>query len=60
VDRPHASPAPLLTVRDVAGLLRVSTATIYALAARGELPPVRISNALRFRSEDVDGFLGRR
>src|SRR5262249_21651972 len=38
VDRPHAPPASLLTVRDVAGLLRVSTKTIYALAARQELP----------------------
>jgi excisionase family DNA binding protein len=43
----------------VAGLLRVSTATIYALAARHELPHVRVSNALRFRPEDVKGFRDR-
>ena len=36
------APAALLTVREVATLLRVSTATIYALAARQELPHLRI------------------
>jgi excisionase family DNA binding protein len=58
VDRPHASRGleALLTVREVATLLRVSTATIYALAARQELPHVRVSNALRFRPEDVRAF----
>jgi excisionase family DNA binding protein len=59
VDRPHAPPAPLLTVADLAELLQVSTKTVHALAARQELPHVRISNSLRFRSEDVAGFLGR-
>ena len=47
-----------MTVREVAALLRVSTWTIYALAARQELPHVRVSNALRFRPEDVRAFLG--
>jgi excisionase family DNA binding protein len=50
----------LLTVREVTALLRVSTWTIYALAARQELPHVRVSNVLRFRAEDVQRFLRRR
>jgi excisionase family DNA binding protein len=49
----------LLTVREVASLLRVSTWTIYALATRQELPHVRVSNALRFRREDVERYLRR-
>jgi len=49
--------AALLTVREVATLLRVSTATIYALAARQKLPHVRVSNAVRFRPEDVEAFI---
>jgi len=57
VDCPHAPRAALLTVREVATLLGVSTKTIYALAARRELPPVRVSNALRFRPEDVRAFI---
>lgn len=48
----------LLTVREVAALLRVSTWTIYALSARRELPHVRVSNAIRFRTEDVQRYLG--
>ena len=51
---------PLLTVREVAARLRVSPKTVYALAARQELPHVRVSNALRFRLEDVQGFVVRR
>jgi excisionase family DNA binding protein len=38
---------PLLTVREVAGVLRVSTATVYKLCARGELAHVRVLNLIR-------------
>ncbi|OGQ86528.1 MAG: hypothetical protein A2289_19150, partial [Deltaproteobacteria bacterium RIFOXYA12_FULL_58_15] len=37
----------LLTVREVASLLRVCTATVYSLCERGELAHVRLSNAIR-------------
>ncbi len=42
-----ADPEPLLTVRQVARRLGVSRATVYRLCARGELPHVRVLNALR-------------
>jgi len=42
----------LLTARDVALRLRVSTATVYALCRRGELGHHRVSNAIRV-SEDA-------
>jgi excisionase family DNA binding protein len=38
----------LLTVADVAQVLRVSKATVYRLVAEGKLPHVRIGNAIRF------------
>ena len=38
--------APLLTVRDVAALLRVSTRTVYLLCAQGRLADVRMMNAI--------------
>jgi excisionase family DNA binding protein len=44
----------LLTVREVAERLGVSTATVYALRERGELPHVRVSNAIRIRPADLD------
>jgi excisionase family DNA binding protein len=37
----------LLTVVEVARLLRVCTATVYSMVERGELEHVRVSNAIR-------------
>lgn len=37
----------MLTVREAARILRVSTATVYKLCTRGELGHVRVLNALR-------------
>jgi excisionase family DNA binding protein len=38
---------PLLTVREAARVLRVSTATVYKLCTRGELAHVRVLNRIR-------------
>jgi excisionase family DNA binding protein len=43
----------LLTVREVAALLRVSTATVYELCARGKLRHVRVLNAIRVARCDL-------
>ena len=52
---------PLLSVRQVAGQLRVCTATVYALCARGALPHVRVLNAIRVLLGDLEAFVeGRR
>lgn len=47
----------LLTVREVAQRLKVSRATVYSLVARGKLPHVRVSNAIRFRRADLEAFI---
>jgi excisionase family DNA binding protein len=49
----------LLTVRDVAARLSCSTATVYKLAGRGELPHVRVANAIRVAASDLEGFIAR-
>jgi excisionase family DNA binding protein len=49
----------LLTVREVAERLGVCTATVYGLCTRGELPHLRVSNAIRIRPTDLDAFLTR-
>ncbi len=49
----------LLTVRQVAERLGVSTATVYKLCDRGELPHVRISNAIRMVPADLAAFVAR-
>jgi excisionase family DNA binding protein len=44
-------------VAAVARQLGVSTATVYALCARGELPHVRILNAIRITPHDLAAFV---
>jgi excisionase family DNA binding protein len=54
-------PAPfadiLLTAREVANVLRVSTRTVYALCERGELQHVRVMNAVRIGRAAVAAFV---
>ena len=52
----------LLTVRQVAEGLEVSTSTVYALIERGEIAHVRVSNAIRVAPTDLAAYLisGRR
>ena len=49
----------LLTVRNVADRLGVCAATVYKLCDRGELPHVRVSNAIRVAPADLETFLSR-
>jgi len=51
------SPAPLLTVREVAQRLGVRPVTVYRICERGQLPHVRVSNAIRVRPEDLEAFV---
>ena len=50
----------LLTVRAVADRLRVSTATVYKVVAQGDLPHVRVSNAIRVHPDDLATYLNGR
>ena len=47
----------LLTVREVAAELRVSTATVYGLIDRRELAHVRVSNAIRVAATELAAYL---
>ena len=53
----HRDVDRLLTIREVAHCLNVSTATVYALCGRGELGHVRISNAIRIVPAELQSFL---
>ena len=50
----------LLSVAEVARRLGVSTASVYGLCRRNELPHVRILGALRVAPADLDSFILRR
>jgi excisionase family DNA binding protein len=47
----------LLTVREVAGFLRVSTRTVYAMCAAGRLAHVRVMNAIRVAPDALGALL---
>jgi len=49
----------LLTVREVALLMRVSNMTVYRLIRAGELRAVRVGRGYRLREQDVDAYLTR-
>lgn len=51
-------PLSVMTIPEVARLLRVSEKKTYRLAKSGELPSFRLGSAWRFRRSDVE--LGRR
>jgi excisionase family DNA binding protein len=52
---------PLLTVPEVAGILKVSKDYVYDLARRGELRPLRLGRSagapLRFRQSAIEAWL---
>lgn len=50
----------LLTVREVATLLRLSEASIYLMATSGKLPHLRVGNgrgSIRFRTQEIESIL---
>ncbi len=48
---------PLLTVNEVANWLQLKPSTIYAWAASGRLPHVRVGGRIRFQYTDILGWL---
>jgi excisionase family DNA binding protein len=54
VDTAHTT---FLTVGEVAGVLRVSTMTVYRLINAGQLPAVRIGRSFRLRADDLDRYV---
>jgi excisionase family DNA binding protein len=54
------APDGLLTVREVAEAMRVSTMTVYRLIKAGELPAIRVGKHFRIRRRDLTGYLDSR
>ena len=51
---------PLLTVGEVAALMRVSNMTVYRLIKAGQLAAIRVGKNYRIRRSDVDRYLDER
>lgn len=58
VNRAEPLEPTLLTVTEVATLMRVSRMTVYRLAHNGQLQSVRIGRVLRITKTSVRAFLG--
>jgi excisionase family DNA binding protein len=52
--------ARLLTVNEVADLLRVSRMTVYRLIKTGEMSAFRVGRGYRLREDDIDSYLTER
>ncbi len=53
----HGAPDRLLSVKQVAEHLGVTTATVYGLCAHGRLAHVRILNVIRIAPSDLSEFI---
>lgn len=51
---------PLLTVGEVAGIMRVSNMTVYRLIKSGQLSAIRVGKNYRLRRSDIDRYLSDR
>ncbi len=49
----------LLTVNEVAGILRVSNMTVYRLVKSGQIPAIRVGKNYRIKESDVNKYLSR-
>lgn len=52
-------PDKVYTVEEVAGILRVSEATVRNLIERGELKAFRAGNQWRIREKDLEAYMNR-
>lgn len=50
----------VLTVKEVAALLRVDEKTVYRLVKKRELPGFKVSGAWRFKRADIESWLSNR
>lgn len=47
----------ILTVQEVAALLKVADKTVYTMAQRGELPAFKVRGQWRFRRSDLNAWI---
>ena len=47
----------ILTIRELAALLKIGEKTAYTMAQRGELPGFKVREQWRFRRADIDAWI---
>ena len=53
-------PDEVLTIKEVAVLLKLADKTVYSMAQQGELPAFKVRGQWRFRQSDFDRWLANR
>ena len=53
-------PTRLLTPKEAAGFLAISTRTLSRIVKQGGLPVVRVGGSNRFTMPDLEAYIGRR
>jgi excisionase family DNA binding protein len=53
----RAEVGPLLTVAEVADVLRVSNMTVYRLIKAGDISALRVGKNYRIRQQELEGYL---
>lgn len=49
----------ILTIRELAALLKIGEKTAYTMAQSGELPGFKVRDQWRFRRADIDAWIDR-
>ena len=49
----------ILTIKDVATLLKIGEKTVYTMAQGGELPVFKVRGQWRFSRKDIDAWIER-
>ena len=52
-------PDEILTLTEVAQLLKVADKTVYTMAQKGELPAFKVRGQWRFKRDDIDAWIER-
>ncbi|MBS1994693.1 MAG: helix-turn-helix domain-containing protein [Cyanobacteria bacterium SZAS LIN-2] len=55
--RTKSSEGEILTIREVAGFLKVTERTIYRLAAAKKIPAFKVGGTWRFSRMDIDDWI---
>jgi len=50
-------PDEILTLPEVAGLLKVAEKTVYTMAQKAEMPAFKVRGQWRFKREDIDAWI---
>ena len=50
-------PEPILTLPEVAALLKVAEKTVYTMAQKGQIPAFKVRGQWRFKHDDIDRWI---